>query len=200
MQKFTAVAFFSIGKYLAYAKSGASRVSREIKINSVPVIQEEEKGRVLLAIRSQCKEIGLSVSTRCVDSIIASLAAGTTVGDYVDALGQLENTISWEMEDKLFMYIPADRAEFYDKHDLFGSEVNVKFPGIQFDILEAGNSYASGLGTACVFHLMRIMEFAVQQLGKSLGVTLTDEKNWQNILNEINKRVKVLPPKDISSR
>jgi hypothetical protein len=42
----------------------------------------------------------------------------------------------------------------------------------------------------------RIMEVGVQQLGKVLGVTLVDEKNWQNILDELNKTVKTLNPKD----
>jgi hypothetical protein len=76
------------------------------------------------------------------------------------------------------------------------ANVNAKFPSIQFDILEAGNCFAAGRGTAVVFHLMRIMEVGVQQLGKVLGVTLVDEKNWQNILDELNKTVKTLNPKD----
>ena len=40
------------------------------------------------------------------------------------------------------------------------------------------------------------MEIAVQRLGATLGIALTQEKNWQNILDEINKAIKVLPPKD----
>ena len=43
---------------------------------------------------------------------------------------------------------------------------------------------------------MRIMEVGVQQLGNKLGVTLVNEKNWQNILDEINKAIKSLNPKD----
>lgn len=195
MRKFTADTFYSIGRYIAYAKSGSSKLSRDTKINPALAIKEDENGKVLLAIRSHCKEIGLAVSVRCVDSILKSVTAGTTVGDYVDSLGQLENTIMWEMQDRLFMFIPPDRAAFYDKNDFFGADVTVKFPEIQFDVTEAGNTYASGRGTACVFHLMRIMEFAVRHLGTTLGVALAGEKNWQNILDEVDKKVKVLPPK-----
>ena len=50
-----------------------------------------------------------------------------------------------------------------------------------------------GRGTACVFHLMRIMEVGVQELGKNLGVSLVDEKNWQNILDEVDKAIRALP-------
>ncbi len=44
--------------------------------------------------------------------------------------------------------------------------------------------------TECVFHLMRVMETAVQVLGNRLGVQLTADKNWQNILDEANKAIK----------
>jgi hypothetical protein len=196
MQKFTAAVFFKIGTYLAYAKSGASPLSRDIKINPVLDMVEDEKGKIILAIRSQCQEIGLMVSIRCIDSIVDGLTTGRiTVGEYVDSIGQLENIISWEMQDRLFMFIPPDRAAFYAKNDLFGPDVNVKFPDIQFDVIEAGNTYASGRGTACVFHLMRIMEFGVQKFGSVLGVTLASEKNWQPILEEIDKKIKALPQK-----
>ena len=96
----------------------------------------------------------------------------------------------------LVMRIPPEQAEFYDKSELFGSSVNAKFPTIQFDVVEAGNCYATGRGTAVVFHLMRIMETGVQAFGTKLGVALADEKNWQNILDEVNKAIKALPSKN----
>jgi hypothetical protein len=43
---------------------------------------------------------------------------------------------------------------------------------------------------------MRVMEAAVQEFGTALGITLTNEKNWQNTLDEINKAIKALPGKD----
>jgi hypothetical protein len=63
-------------------------------------------------------------------------------------------------------------------------------------MVEAGNCYATGRGTACVFHLMRIMEVGVQELGKSLGVATVNQKVWQNILDEVNKAIKGLDPKN----
>jgi hypothetical protein len=78
--------------------------------------------------------------------------------------------------------------------------VNKKFPAIQYDIVEAGNCYASGRSTAVVFQLMRIMEVGVQEFGKKLGVALATEKNWQNILDEINKAIKALYPKDLVTK
>ncbi len=94
------------------------------------------------------------------------------------------------------MFVPPERAAYYDQPELFGKEVNAKFPDIQFDVVEAGNCYAAGRGTAVVFHLMRIMETGVQAFGTKLKVKLAGEKNWQNILDEVNKAIKALNPKD----
>lgn len=120
----------------------------------------------------------------------------TTFGQFLDAITHLESTIAAEMADKSFMFVPPERAAYYDQPELFGKEVNAKFPDIQFDVVEAGNCYAAGRGTAVVFHLMRIMETGVQAFGTKLKVKLAGEKNWQNILDEVNKAIKALNPKD----
>jgi hypothetical protein len=39
------------------------------------------------------------------------------------------------------------------------------------------------------------MEIGVQQLGTKLGVALASDKNWQPILNEVDKAIKALPHK-----
>ena len=99
------------------------------------------------------------------------------------------------MQSYQFFYMPFDQSEFYAQEELFGADVNLKFPSIHYDMIEAGNCFAMGRGTACVFHLMRIMETGVQGFGNKLGISLANEKNWQNILDEVNKAIKSLPPK-----
>jgi hypothetical protein len=139
-------------------------------------------------------EIGLGISAKCANDILESAKKkSTTYGAMADLFGHLERTILWEMEDKLFMLIPPERAELFNKPELLGQAVLDKFPALQFDIVEAGNCYVLGRGTACVFHLMRVMESGVQEFGNKLGVSLVNEKNWQNILEGINKAIKVLP-------
>jgi len=111
-------------------------------------------------------------------------------------LDLITSVIHSELEQHVFLTLDTKEAELYDQKELFGKEVLAKFPAIQFDMTEAGNCLATGRGTACVFHLMRIMEVGVQQFGSKLSVSLVGEKNWQNILDEINKAIKRLPPKD----
>jgi hypothetical protein len=44
------------------------------------------------------------------------------------------------------------------------------------------------------------MEVGVQVLGNKLGVALTHEKNWQNILDEVNKAIKKLDQKAATTK
>ena len=68
------------------------------------------------------------------------------------------------------------------------------------DISEAGKCLALNRATASVFHLMRIMEIAVQRFGDKIGVALATDKNWQNILEEINKAIKALDQKSLKTK
>lgn len=94
-----------------------------------------------------------------------------------------------------FFYIPIKRAESFDAKEPFGRIVSAKFPKLTEDIEEAHKCYACGRYTACVFHLMRIMEAAVQRFGKKLGVANVQNLVWQNILDRVNAAIKALPPK-----
>lgn len=190
MQKFSAVAFYDIAATLqemSHAEATQERISPNSKLveDFLPRIEKLSAG------------IGLTLSNKLITRMRESLTKeDVTVQQFQEWIPELHRRIVDEMEDRLFLYIPSDRAALYDRVELFGKEVNAKFPTIQFDLVEAGNCYATGRSTAVVFHLMRIMETGVQAFGDKLGVSLVDEKNWQNILDEINKKIKALPTKD----
>lgn len=76
----------------------------------------------------------------------------------------LRHRISDELERHLFMYVPETHADYYEHLELFGREVSESFPSARNEIREAGNCYAVGLNTACVFHLMRAVEVALKQM------------------------------------
>ncbi len=196
MEKFSADAFLTIAKYLADLRHRLEQAG-PFDSTVTPLAKGSPGYNTLTAIRNLCQEIGLRVSTKCVDHMIdQSAKEEPQIGTVIEAVRQLERTIKWEMEDKLFMYIPPERAERYDRKGLLGEDVNTKFPALQYDIVEAGNCYACGRSTAVVFHLMRIMEAGVQAFGTKLGVPLVNEKVWQAILDGINAAIKKLPTKD----
>ena len=88
-----------------------------------------------------------------------------------------------DLQSRLFIAIPEGMMNFYEQKELlFGKRVEEKFSNMSEDISEAGKCIALWRPTAAVFHLMRIMEIAVQEFGDKLGVKLVQERNWQVIL------------------
>jgi hypothetical protein len=194
MQQFSAEAYFHIAQYLANLRAVLRLQGPDSELG--PSLDEGSGGyKTVQAVADACKLIGLTTSIKCVDHLIKVGHEGGNISHMIEAVSQLERTVEWEMGDKLFMFIPPDRAEWYNKPESFGKDVNAKFPTVQFDIVEAGNCYASGRSTATVFHSMRIMEVGVQELGRALSVPLVNQKVWQVILDGINKAIKGLDPK-----
>jgi hypothetical protein len=101
-----------------------------------------------------------------------------------------------DLGGRVFLYLPESSIKFYRQNSpLFGKEVEDKFPQMSEDISEAGKCIALDRSTAAVFHLMRVMELGLQIFGTKLGVTLAQQKNWQNILDELNKVIKSMDHK-----
>jgi hypothetical protein len=80
---------------------------------------------------------------------------------YADAIG-LHRVALTETKGLLFIQIAVSAAEYYRATSpLFGGDVDLKFASASFEISEAGKCFALGRYTACVFHLMRVMEVAL---------------------------------------
>jgi hypothetical protein len=108
----------------------------------------------------------------------------------------VESNAWHELADSLFLLVPSEKSSYFQDEPLWGAEVADKFPKLVEDIQEAGKCFATARYTACVFHLMRVMEGAVQFLGGKLNINLVREKNWHNILDEVDKAIKNMNPKN----
>lgn len=77
-----------------------------------------------------------------------------------ECLNRMKHGIYKELKRRKFMYMPNAEAAYYDHQELFGPVVSKRFPKANKEIIAAGNCYATGSYTACVFHLMRAVEIA----------------------------------------
>jgi hypothetical protein len=191
MERFAAASFQQIVSGLLHISGQLDRLPPDVEAGDLAV----KYIPIVTAVREECQKIGLTTSIACATDFI-SLADGMTVKDLTRSLRELDNTIRREMQGCLFFHVPYPQAAFYSQPHLFGVRVAVKFPEMSYDIVEAGNCYAMGRSTACVFHLMRVMEIAVQVFGAKLGVTFTDRKDWHNIGDETAKAIKLLSAKN----
>jgi len=110
----------------------------------------------------------------------------------------LNERIFDELNTRLVFIISSKEEEYYNPEGtIFEKEIVDKFPNMVEDIVEAGNCFACNRYTACVFHLMRIIERAVQILANKLDIppTITYDEEWQKIINAIRGKLNTLYPK-----
>jgi hypothetical protein len=92
------------------------------------------------------------------------------------------------MEDHLFFSVPAKNIELYtQKEPLFGQSVFDAFPSLIDEIAEAGKCLALDRNTACVFHLMRVMEGGLKLLSKKLEIPYAP--SWESHIKQITAKV-----------
>ena len=133
---------------------------------------------------------------------------------FLHELRQLDLAIIADLREREFFHMPIAYATYYEQGDLFGKKVTEKFSSTVFDVSEAGNCYATGRYTACVFHCMRVLERGLHAFVRHLNNThaagivfskTVEETNWGNVIQEIQislenpkrlARLSPLPTKD----
>jgi hypothetical protein len=90
-----------------------------------------------------------------------------------------------EAKPVTLLAIEAGKRRFFADPNLFGEQVAKAFPSTIVDIEEAGKCLALDRNTACVFHLMRVMESGLNALGASIGDPKLDPNTnptWERFL------------------
>ncbi len=117
----------------------------------------------------------------------------------VDALlRHLITTATKEMNGKVVVFIPKERARYFNKdakEALFGSDVYTAFPEARDDIKYAGNCISADLNTAAVFHLMRTVEHGMRSLANHLGVKIRnrtlESADWGTLIKAIRAKIEL---------
>ena len=149
------------------------------------------------SLQKYCNSLGLHSAVDQMGRILAAVRdEDCTYQNLKDLVPDLTNRLNGDLKRTAFLYVPPARVRFYLDAPQFGQEVADKFPKSVEDIQEAAKCLALARYTATVFHLMRVTEGATQHLGKKLGISLVGEKNWHNILDEVDKAIKALPAKN----
>src|SRR3989344_2414923 len=128
---------------------------------------------------------------RFLDHIEAGVNETQLLHDVEDLRGRILDQIE---SIYLLTLSPGEKDYFDPPQPLFGQEFDVVFPSALFDLDEGAKCLAVGRYTSCVFHMMRIMETGVQQLGQKLGITINPkDESWYQILLHVDKAINQLP-------
>lgn len=143
-------------------------------------------------------QLDAKVTLRAVERLYWYLQNSHSLSEIKMAVHEVGTRLVDELSETYIMIVPGGRASLYDAGgEHFGSKVYEKFPKTIEDIAEAGKCLSLGLGTATVFHLMRVMEAGVRALGKRFRIVIRDPRNetWANIIRLVNVKIEALPTK-----
>jgi len=203
MLEFSARKFFWVGHALEQVRADCLIASMVVVDGDAVVdmsrrLDDKAKEKALKNLKAAEEEftrLGLRISAETVREAINELSSESFghnfqwLGDQVRAIQKLADK---EMHGKAFFYVPAERAKYFptvkNPHP-FGEKVNDAFPSASYDSAEAGMCLALARGTACVFHLMRVLEIGLTVLGKEFGVSL-EHTNWAPAIEQIESKIR----------
>ena len=149
----------------------------------------------LKVIKEKCEQCEFTVTGDLTEKTMRLLMAGGYANEQQlrARFDCIASTLNSGVNQSTLVQIPSAQKTFYQAKDLFGPEVSKQFQSALLDIEEAGNCYALNRNTACVFHLMRVMEVGLRALGKSLNNPNLDPKRnptWEAILRPCDDELK----------
>ena len=143
------------------------------------------------AFQQVCLHLKLDVSAEATRRIVNAFSSGDITFKSLDELGQYLLQILYdEMRSRLFFSMEPSKQSYIQEKHQFGAEVTLAFPSATIDIEEAGKCLAFDRATACVFHLMHVMEAAVRVLENNLKLPPSNNPSWESILKNCESELK----------
>lgn len=146
--------------------------------------------RSLPQYREHLVNAGLRQSLKSFDRLIKTLERRPVkMSDLTTQAIDVDQRICDELEDAELWQVASDHLKYLVADPL---KLEGKFKAVYRDAEEAGKCLAYDRGTACVFHLMRIIECGLRALSVSLNDPTLDSKtnpSWEKILGRCDKEM-----------
>jgi hypothetical protein len=145
-------------------------------------------------ILSECEHVGLKYSVMHARRLCEKIESGTLISfeEMKCDVTELRKRMHDELKSKTYLLIPEIEADFYKADQPFGEVVENSFPSAAYDIAEASKCIALDRPTACVFHLMRAIEFGLRELARSIKGQDLYSSNWNKSLNDFDSALNEL--------
>jgi hypothetical protein len=138
-------------------------------------------------IAAAIRELPTPVTAMALGEMVVSIESRECrVKDLVAHAQEVGRTFRRELSTINCYIVHPDRVKYLGKNQpQFGPRVADKYPMAEYDIEEAGKCLALQRPTACVMHLMRVLEIGLQSLAREMGAP--DQENWNTMLNQIDR-------------
>ena len=147
----------------------------------------QEFVKTLGLVHGHCKAIGMDLSANQAVAIRNKLSEPADANEIKLAVDELLRRITEELDQHKFGYIPSSRQMYVGPHWLEDTDIDcADSTGEVLDEFHAaGRCYAFDENTACVFHLMRVVDWCLRRVAVSLGIAY-DASNWHGIGKKIS--------------
>lgn len=179
-----------------YGELVASMMQMEqVASTSAPLteLQGEWKAKAdlwLLSAFAISRAAGLTESREFARRLMRDFKSPVQCAELQHTFTALRQLMESEMRKQLFFTVSIEDSKLYEQDRLFGDAVYKKFENGRPDIKAAGTALACGLGTASVFHLMRVVEHGLRALARDRRVKLPkkevlDLATWDAIIKKL---------------
>jgi hypothetical protein len=176
---------------------GAGRATLEINKNERDHIAADdfkaEELEYYAELRRDCATLELMSAIDQLDRMADAYKQEITFAQVQALFTELSNRITDELDRALLLHVHPSMTKYYGLTAPFGDAVASAFPSAIIDTEEAGNCLALGRDTACVMHLMRVMEGGISALAKSLNVD-ADFKTWAPAITKLRAELEIAYP------
>ncbi len=114
---------------------------------------------------------------------------GNSASELSAMLTELHKRVHEDLDANIFLVVSIDKASFFDIDWLRNTAIFDAFPAAVFpEMQNAGRCYAFGQNEACMFHLMRVVDYGLRLVAASLA-SQYDARNWVGIGDAIQKKM-----------
>ncbi|MGI9073337.1 MAG: hypothetical protein ACR2JB_18970 [Bryobacteraceae bacterium] len=142
----------------------------------------------LATCRDSCQRVGLRMSVMAIEELLSQPADKFTHRYCRERNQELQRRIRDELRTVYFLHVPDEKICYARPDWLAKSEIDSAFPSALAEFQKAGRCYAYDESTACMFHLMRVIDFGLRIVAESLGVAY-EARNWMGIGNAIQTKM-----------
>jgi len=184
MRILQASAFVKLGQWFEILRRNPQSLSSDLLSDGL-----RDMARAFLEAHVlECDRLGLACTAKLAERMKDELSQeGMTHEQMSVRASELMSRFNDESDAVLLIHISTALAKYWRDEQLFGAEVAERFPGAIVDIEEAGRCLASHRATAVVFHLMRVMEVGLKELGFALGIPYAP--SWESYLRQIKNNL-----------
>lgn len=165
--------------------------SRDVPSDGLKPDEIEHMRRHLIKIWDVCKELGLPIAGDLISARVDQSSGKANLPESQREFDLLIDAVKAEILNKLFLFVPAHLAKYYERDDLLSDQARAAFPSSTVEMRSAGNCLTAGLNTACVFHCMRAIEHGLRALANNVEVNF-DVQQWKNVIDQIESTIRTL--------